>query len=334
MRFHRHDSWPAARKARAAASAMTLQSSPFVAAGAFAPAWFRTRVWRASIIGSMHANTLLQYLLPHRFLSRIVRHATRWTFAPWKNFLIRQIVQRYQVDMGEAAQPDPLAYRHFNAFFTRALKPGARPMATGTNTIACPADGRISQAGNIESGRIFQAKGQSFTCAELLADETAARPYAHGSFATIYLSPRDYHRVHMPLDGELLQTVHIPGRIFSVAPFAVREVPRLFARNERLTCHFEGPHGPFVMVMVGAMLVSGVETVWSGEEIPPYGRQVTSKNYSGQSIQLARGEEMARFNMGSTVVLLLPRADAPDSALTAEQAVRMGMRLGHVPGNA
>ncbi len=293
-----------------------------------------TLVRRAPIIETMQAKTLLQYILPHRLLSGIVRHATRWTFAPWKNLLIRQIVQRYKVDMSEAEQPDPLAYRHFNAFFTRALKPGARPIATGSSTIACPADGRISQAGAIEAGRIFQAKGQSFTCAELLADEAAARPYEHGSFATIYLSPRDYHRVHMPLDGQLQHTVHIPGRIFSVAPFAVREVPRLFARNERVACHFDGPHGPFVMVMVGAMLVSGVETVWSGEEIPPYARQVSSKNYANQSIALARGAEMARFNMGSTVVLLLPGADALDSTLRAEQAVRLGMRLGQLPESA
>lgn len=276
----------------------------------------------------MSPKTLLQYALPHRLLSCIVRHATRWTFAPWKNFLIRQVVRRYQVDMSDAEQTDPLAYHHFNAFFTRALKAGARPVAAGPNSIACPADGRISQAGQINAGRIFQAKGQSFTCAELLGDEAAAAPYAQGSFATIYLSPPDYHRVHMPLDGTLIETVHIPGRLFSVAPCAVREVPRLFARNERLVCHFEGPHGPFVMVMVGAMLVSGVQTVWSGEVIPPYGARVTAQSYAQQSTHLARGDEMARFNMGSTVVLLLPKADVLAERLESEHAVRLGMELG------
>lgn len=276
----------------------------------------------------MSPKTLLQYALPHRFLSRIVRYATRWTYVPWKNFLIRQIVQRYQVDMSEAEQPDPLAYPHFNAFFTRALRAGARPVSASANSVVCPADGRISQAGRIESGRIFQAKGQSFTCAELLGDEAAATPYAQGSFATIYLSPRDYHRVHMPLDGKLVETVHIPGRLFSVAPFAVREVPRLFARNERLVCHFEGPQGPFVMVMVGAMLVSGVQTVWSGEVIPPYGARIKARSYAQQSPQLARGDEMARFNMGSTVVLLLPKADVLTDRLEPEQAVRLGLELG------
>ncbi len=276
----------------------------------------------------MSPKTLLQYALPHRLLSRIVRHASRWTFVPWKNFLIRQVVQRYQVDMSEAEQSDPLAYRHFNAFFTRALKAGARPITADPNSIACPGDGRLSQAGRIESGRIFQAKGQSFSCAELLGDEAAGTPYAQGSFATIYLSPRDYHRVHMPLDGKLVQTVHIPGRLFSVAPFAVREVPRLFARNERLVCHFEGPHGPFVMVMVGAMLVSGVQTVWSGEVIPPYASRIKTRSYAQQSIQLARGNEMARFNMGSTVVLLVTSPDALVNRLEPEQSVRLGMELG------
>ena len=278
----------------------------------------------------MQAKTLLQYLLPHHLLSWIVRKATRWTLRPWKNFLIGQIVKRYQVDMREAEQSDPLAFRHFNAFFTRALKPEARPQPADPVAIACPADGRISQIGTIDKGRIFQAKGQEFSCAELLGDASAAIPFRNGSFATIYLSPRDYHRVHMPLSGTLRQTVHIPGRIFSVAPFAVREIPRLFARNERLVCHFDGAHGPFVVVMVGAVLVSGVETVWSGEEIPPYARRIRSTDYpQREPVELARGAEMARFNMGSTVIVLLPGPDRFDASLGAEQAVRMGMPLGN-----
>ena len=199
----------------------------------------------------MRAAILLQYILPHRFLSRLVLWATRWTFAPWKNFLIRRIVRSYDVDLGEAQTADFRAYRHFNAFFTRALKPGARPQPVDPAAIACPADGRISQAGAIGAGRILQAKGQDFSVAELLADAAAAAPYANGSFLTVYLSPRDYHRVHMPLAGTLLETVHVPGRLFSVAPFAVAAIPRLFARNERLVCHFEGEHGPFAVVLAG-----------------------------------------------------------------------------------
>jgi len=174
----------------------------------------------------MTFKVLLQYLLPHRALSRVVYWATRWTFAPWKNFLIGQIVRRYQVDMAQAAQPDPFAYQHFNAFFTRKLRPDARRADADPQALLSPADGRISQSGRIVEGRIFQAKGQEYTAAELLGDEAAAAPYRNGRFATIYLSPRDYHRVHMPLAGTLKETVHVPGRIFSVAPFAVEAIPR------------------------------------------------------------------------------------------------------------
>ncbi|HEY0230909.1 MAG TPA: archaetidylserine decarboxylase [Dokdonella sp.] len=271
----------------------------------------------------------LQYALPHRFLSRIVLWATRWTFAPWKNFLIGQIVQRYRVDLAEAQNPDPFSYPHFNAFFTRALKPGARPSPAELDAIICPADGRISQAGPIADGRILQAKGQSFSAAELLGDDEAALAYAGGSFLTVYLSPRDYHRVHMPLAGELVETVHIPGRIFSVAPFAVASIPRLFARNERLVCHFRGEHGPFAVVLVGAMLVSGIETVWRGVEVPPYASAITRRDYRNGAVRLARGAEMGRFNMGSTAIVLLPKAvGIISSTLAPEQAVRVGERVG------
>ena len=281
----------------------------------------------------MKSSVLLQYALPHRLLSRLVLWGTRWTFAPWKNFLIRRIVQAYRVDLDEAATADHAAYPHFNAFFTRTLKPGARPLPDDPSAILCPADGRISQAGRIESGRIFQAKGQSFSAAELLGEEEAARPYADGRFATVYLSPRDYHRVHMPLAGELVETVHIPGRLFSVAPFAVADVPRLFARNERLVCHFRGEDGPFAVVLVGAMLVSGIETVWRGVEVPPYASRPVRRDWRGKGIRLARGAEMGRFNMGSTAILLLPAGPAClDDALAAEQAVRMGQAIGRSPG--
>ena len=280
----------------------------------------------------MTFNVFLQYILPHRALSRVVYWATRWTFAPWKNFLIGQIVRRYQVDMSQAVQTDPLAYQHFNAFFTRKLRPDARRADPDPTALISPADGRISQAGRIVDGRIFQAKGQDYTAAELLGDEAAAAPYRNGRFATIYLSPRDYHRVHMPLAGTLKETVHVPGRIFSVAPFAVEAIPRLFARNERLVCHFEGEHGPFVVVMVGAILVSSVATVWDGLVIPPYAPSIRRKSFTGQNIALERFAEMARFNMGSTVILLLPEGMAELDDLQPQQVVNVGQRLGRRPG--
>ena len=196
-----------------------------------------------------------------------------------------------------------------------------------------PADGHISQCGPIKSGRIFQAKGQSFTVEELLGDAESARPYAEGLFATIYLSPRDYHRVHMPFDARLIETVHVPGRLFSVGTDAVASVPRLFARNERLVCHFETAFGPMVQVMVGALLVSGVETVWGGVEIPPYGHRITRKDWRQQDITLARFAEMARFNYGSTVITLLPPGVAELAPqLQAQSPVRLGQRLATLIG--
>jgi phosphatidylserine decarboxylase len=276
----------------------------------------------------MTPKILLQYALPHRLLSRIVYWATRWTWAPWKDFLIGKIVNSYNVDMHEAAQADPRAYQHFNAFFTRKLRADARKADPDPSALISPADGKISQAGAIRDGRIFQAKGQEYTAAELLGDEAAAAPYKNGRFVTVYLSPRDYHRVHMPLAGDLVETVHVPGRIFSVAPFAVEAIPRLFARNERLVCHFTGEHGPFAVVMVGAILVSSVATVWDGLVIPPYASDIRRNDCRGRGVHLERFAEMARFNMGSTVILLLPEAYELDASLAPQQAVRVGQRLG------
>ncbi len=278
----------------------------------------------------MTFNVLLQYILPHRALSRLVYRATRWTYAPWKNWLIGSIVRNYAVDMSEAAQPDVRAYPHFNAFFTRALRPGVRLADADPAAVLSPADGRISQTGRIVAGRIFQAKGHDYTATELLGgDEAAAAPYRDGCFINVYLSPRDYHRVHMPLHGTLRETVHVPGRIFSVAPFAVAAIPRLFARNERLVCHFDGEHGPFAVVLVGALLVSSVSTVWDGLVIPPYASSIRRKSFAGQHITLERCAEMGRFNMGSTVIVLLPAGRAAlDDELRPQQAVRVGQRLG------
>ena len=272
--------------------------------------------------------TALTYVLPHRLLSSLARSLAYSTHRSTKQWLIDTVTRKFGVDLSEAAEPDPTAYPTFNAFFTRALKPGARVADADPAAFLMPADGHVSQCGDIVDGRIFQAKGQSFTAAELLGDDEAARPFTDGVYATVYLSPRDYHRVHMPWTGTLRETVHVPGRLFSVGTDAVASVPRLFARNERLVCHFDTEFGPMASVMVGALLVSGVETVWSGVEIPAYGDRITRKDYRGKGIELERFAEMARFNYGSTVIVLLPRGVAAlDPALKAEAPVRLGQRL-------
>ena len=276
--------------------------------------------------------TALTYVLPHRLLSSIARSLAYSTRPGTRQWLIDTVTRKFGVDLSEAAEPDPTAYPSFNAFFTRALKPGARVPDADPRALLMPADGRISQCGDIVDGRIFQAKGQSFTAAELLGSEADAEPFVDGSYATVYLSPRDYHRVHMPWTGTLRETVHVPGRLFSVGTDAVASVPRLFARNERLVCHFDTDFGPMVSVMVGALLVSGVETVWSGVEIPAYGDRITRKDYRGKGIELERFAEMARFNYGSTVIVLLPKGVAKlDPALGAESPVRLGERLATRP---
>lgn len=290
--------------------------------------------------------TTITYALPHRALSSLARKLAYSESTQLKSWLIDVVTRRFGVDLGEAAQSEPAAYASFNAFFTRELKPGVRVADPDPCALLMPADGRISQCGTIGSGsddgddhgrhddapgRIFQAKCQSFTAAELLGDADAAEVFHGGLFATVYLSPKDYHRVHMPWTGRLIETVHIPGRLFSVGPAAVQQVPRLFARNERLVCHFDTDFGPMAVVMVGALFVSGVETVWGGEEIPAYGDTITVKDYRGEDIRLGRLEEMARFNYGSTVIVLLPpRVAELSPELSAEWSVKLGQRLATV----
>jgi phosphatidylserine decarboxylase len=272
--------------------------------------------------------TALTHALPHRALSSLARKLAYSSNPAISRRLIDMVVAKFGVDLSEAADSDPRAYPTFNAFFTRALRPGARAADPDPRALLMPADGRISQCGAIQDGRIFQAKGQGFTAAELLGDQAAAEPFANGLFATVYLSPRDYHRVHMPWTGTLRETVHVPGRLFSVGTDAVASVPRLFARNERLACHFDTDFGPMCVVMVGALLVSGVETVWGGVEIPPYGGPVTKKDYRGRGIVVERFAEMARFNYGSTAIVLLPPGVAELAPqLAAEMPVRLGQRL-------
>jgi phosphatidylserine decarboxylase len=287
--------------------------------------------------------TALTYVLPHRLLSSLARRLAYSTDPKTKQWLIDTVVRKFGVDLSEAAEPDATAYPSFNAFFTRALRPGARIADPDPRAILMPADGRISECGHIGHaregvlhedmddegrGHIFQAKGHGFSTAELLGDEDAAQAFDGGVYATVYLSPKDYHRVHMPWTGKLRETVHVPGRLFSVGTDAVGAVSKLFARNERLVCHFDTDFGPMAVVMVGALLVSGVETVWSGIEIPPYGGPVTVKDYRGENIVLERFAEMARFNYGSTAIVLLPKGVAELAGhLRAETPVRLGERL-------
>ena len=231
--------------------------------------------------------------------------------------------------MSLAKQPDATAYKTFNEFFTRELRPGVRTVSQDKNTIICPVDGSISQIGKIESGEIFQAKGRTYNLETLLAGDDCAENFKDGQFATLYLSPRDYHRIHMPLDGKLTRMIYVPGKLFAVNSHTVRVVDRLFARNERVISYFETAIGPVAMILVGAINVGSIETVWAGEITPTKNRSITITDYKNQQIQLKRGEEMGRFNMGSTVILLFPNNCMqwlPE--LQADQSVTIGMPIG------
>jgi len=243
----------------------------------------------------------LQYLLPHRFLSRLALYAARWQWKPWKNWLIDLVVRRFDVNMAEAEQPDPHAYASFGTFFTRALKPGARVADPDPRALLMPADGRISQLGVIESGRIFQAKGQSYTAAELLGDANAAAPFADGIFATVYLAPRDYHRVHAPADGNITLVRGLAGDLYPVNAIGERHVPQLFVRNQRAAIVIDTPGlGRVTVVMVGAVIVGRVTvSVLGGSDVPPGLHPIEP------AVAVRRGDELGVFHLGSTVVLLL-----------------------------
>ncbi len=268
----------------------------------------------------------LQYLLPKQALTALAGAVAQWRGGAMTTTLIRWFVGRYGVDMSEAANSSPESYPTFNEFFTRALARGVRPLAQAA--LVCPVDGAISQFGAIQGGRIFQAKGHDYTATALLGGDAAlAARFQGGSFATLYLSPRDYHRIHMPCNGRLLRMLHVPGALFSVNPATARGVPGLFARNERVVCVFEADDGaPFVMVLVGATIVGSMATVWHGVVNPPRPGRLREWGYDGQDIVLRQGDEMGRFLLGSTVVLLL----APGAPLRFDPAWAPGgtVRLG------
>ena len=247
-----------------------------------------------------------QYLLPKQALTSTAGRLARARAGRWTTMAIERFIARYNVNMAEAENPDPAAYATFNDFFTRALKPGARPQASAT--WICPVDGAISQFGRIERDQVFQAKGHSYSTTALVGGDAArAAVFDDGYFATLYLSPRDYHRIHMPCAGQLTHMVHAPGDLFSVNPTTARGVPGLFARNERVVCFFESAHGPFVLVLVGATIVGSMATVWHGQVNPPRTGVLRQWDYAPGQVSLQKGDEMGRFLLGSTVVMLFPQ---------------------------
>jgi phosphatidylserine decarboxylase len=270
---------------------------------------------------------LPQYLLPKGLLTRLAGRAAGKRSGAATTRFIGWFVHRYGVDMREAADPDIAAYATFNDFFTRALKPGARPMASAD--LVCPVDGAISQLGRIRGDLLVQAKGHDYTTRALVGGDAAlAAVFDDGWFATLYLSPKDYHRIHMPCAGRLMRMVHVPGELFSVNPTTARGVPGLFARNERVVCLFDGAAGPFVLVLVGATIVGSMATVWHGVVNPPRPGRVREWRYDAAPVELAQGAEMGRFLLGSTVVLLFPRGELRfDPVWMPGGPVRMGQAM-------
>lgn len=274
-----------------------------------------------------------QHLLPHHLLSRGVgilaqNHLLRKLF-------IRTFIKRYKVDLSQAKIQDVGKFENFNAFFTRELQADARPLSTAQGAIVCPADGEVSQLGDIADGNLLQAKGKHYSCESLLAgDARMAALFQSGKFATIYLSPSDYHRVHMPMAGILKKTIYVPGKLFSVNQTTAESVPNLFARNERLVCLFNTAVGPMAVILVGAMIVAGIDTVWAGEVCPiPGKREIQITDYSNQvpAVQLPLGGELGRFRLGSTAIVLFQHGTMKfESSLEATSSVAMGQLLGQV----
>jgi phosphatidylserine decarboxylase len=274
----------------------------------------------------------LQHLLPQHGISRLVLKATRSRNVAFKNALIRLFVRGFRPDMSDAVEPEPTAYASFNEFFTRALRPGARPIDADPRAIVSPVDGTVSQAGTLSSDRLLQAKGHEYSLRALLAGNRAwERTFTGGTFATIYLAPYNYHRIHMPIAGELRESFYVPGRLFSVNNTTARLVPGLFSRNERVVCGFDAGGMPWAIILVGALNVGSMATVWHGDVPPRRHREVTALPITDvlADTTLSRGDEMARFNMGSTVVLLLPPGAAEwQDTLSAGRVLRVGERIG------
>ena len=267
--------------------------------------------------------------LPHHFISRIIFYLTRIK-GPGVTTAIRWFIKAFKVDMNDSIIQDISQFPSFNRFFVRELKPESRPIAEGSNELCSPVDGTVSQCGNIEHDLIFQAKGHYYSLSNLLGgDSELADQFINGRFATIYLAPYNYHRIHMPMDAKLEKMIYVPGRLFSVAQWTVRAIPSLFARNERVVCSFTTENGPLVMILVGAINVAAIETVWSGLITPPNGKAINRTLYEdAQQQEFNKGEEMGRFNMGSTVILLTGNQVEWDDSFDANRIVKMGEKIG------
>ena len=274
----------------------------------------------------------LQHILPQHFLSRMMWRLTRCEYKWLLKLTLPLFIRLFKVNMDEAKNPDWKSYTSFNNFFTRELKEDVREIATDENTIASPVDGAVSQFGKIKTDLIFQAKGHAYSLTQLLGNrEDLSKIFKNGEFNTIYLSPKDYHRIHMPVDGTLKEMIHVPGQLYSVNPTTVENVPALFARNERVVCLFDTPAGPMAMVLVGAIFVSSIETVWHGEVTPPTRKDIRNWKYDEENISYVKGQEMGRFNMGSTVILLYANKKIDwEKELQAEQTVRLGKAIGKI----
>ncbi|GIU45281.1 archaetidylserine decarboxylase [Shewanella algidipiscicola] len=278
----------------------------------------------------------LQYMMPKHLLSRLVGKLAAAELGMVTTSVIKWFIKQYKIDMSEAAQSEPEAYASFNAFFTRALKPGIRPLCDDDDYIVHPVDGAVSQCGPIKSGRIFQAKGHDYSALALLGDQVDdAKRFEGGDFATIYLAPKDYHRIHMPIKGTLSKMTYVPGELFSVNPLTAENVPGLFARNERVVTIFETEIGPIAMVLVGATIVASIETVWAGTVTPPTGKKVFTWDYpteGPEALTLDKGEEMGRFKLGSTVVMLFAKDAIEEFAdgVKPKAVTRMGQAFAKI----
>jgi phosphatidylserine decarboxylase len=273
-----------------------------------------------------------QHITPQKTLSRTIGRIAECENTWVKNTFINQFVKKYQVDMSEAVNSDPSSYRNFNDFFTRAIRSELRPICEQKNGLACPADGAVSQLGEIEHGTLLQAKGHTYSLTSLLGgDASLSNQFLGGSFATVYLSPKDYHRVHMPLTGKLTKMIHIPGKLFSVNKVTAEQIPSVFARNERTVCIFDTEAGPMAVILVGAMIVASIETTWAGQ-VTPFNKNVVTWDYSElNNIEIKKGEEMGRFKLGSTAIVLFGKdAVKWEQSLQAETPTTMGMHFGQI----
>ncbi|MBN1684931.1 MAG: phosphatidylserine decarboxylase [Gammaproteobacteria bacterium] len=274
-------------------------------------------------------SAFLQYVLPTRFLSRCVGYFAHNQCRFLKNILIKRFIKHYHVDMSEAKKSNIHDYKSFNDFFTRQLKPQSRIINTDPDAIICPVDGFVSQLGNIHNNTLIQAKGKNYKLKDLIISQKYVDRFIHGKFATLYLSPRDYHHIHMPTDGKLVEMIYVPGRLFAVNPPSVQTIPNLFAKNERVICYFETNKGVMAIILVGALFVGSIHTAWAGKITPNRSNQIQSYNYSNKNITLKRGERLGHFELGSTVILLFEphQMDWNATGLKPSDRVKMGQKI-------